>query len=521
MVNPTNVYGDVRVPNKAVAGRPTLRFAIGDSVIQGWYAAFAAQMPALVGYGDVVMNGWRGSGIGPPANPGAHVTGYWPFAYRQTTGQAVIRGAHSIGATSINIYNLTGGLLVAGNGYPGGGMTLTIDTAGQQETGRVNNSYVATTALPSATADANSIPLVAATTKTHADGTIISWTRPSAERAYTMKLTNEVLFATAASPQDATWVNGRLADFSTMGDITNYSDQTEAYYFHDGAFLNATACDVIMYYLALPANTGAPNLRLRCRTAEAVPVETTLDFSIFAATPTIKAITVSMAAPAAYDNTKGIRCTVNSPNVGSFTAGQTFVCLGFVVVKHGQTSGVILDAAADAGMSVQDLANDAASFGNIWSAAYQAQYAAAVRSTQLGNIDVYTVHLGMNNCPTTTVALQTMLTTIDANMAAAEPTAGLEYCTPYNITANNSSGGSARMAAVCPLVGVGTGNVAYDMITECGVSAHVTPRLTADGTHLTTAGREWFAQQYHKMIKACSSVASNSRPTVGRGIKNS
>lgn len=516
MVNPPNVYGDPRISAKTVVGRPTFRFAVGDSVINGWYPAFCSQMPGLVGYGDIVS----GHSITPTA-PGSHVNGFWAYFYRATTGQAVIRGAHSIGATAINIYNLAGGLLPAGNGYPAPGMTLTIDTAGQQELGRIANSYGANGALITAGADSNSIPLAVASTKTHADGTIISWTRPSGERAYSMKTLFEVLFNGAPSPQDGSWLGGRLAEFDLFGNVNDYGDPIEANYLHDAISINSGAVDIIMFYLALPVNTGAPNLRLHCRSAEVTPVETTGDFSIFAATPTIKAMTVAMPAPAAYDNTRAIRCSVNSPLAGTFTAGQVFVCLGFIAVKHGATSGVILDAAAEAGMQVQDLANDAASFGNIWSAAYQAQYAAAVRTTQLGNIDVYTVHLGTNNCPSPTASLVTMLTTIDNNMAAAEPTAGLEYATPYNTNTNSASGASGRMAAACPLLGALATNCAYDMITECGNPAYVTVRLLSDGTHPNTQGKEWFAAKYQAMIKACQSVVGNSRPTIGRGVKNS
>lgn len=508
MGNPTNVYGDIRIPNRTFLGRPTHRLAIGDSIINSWFGTHCTQTPNVVGYDDTVCGGIvsRPNATLPSAPVAGHIAGYWAYLYRATTGQAVIRGAHAINASAINIYNLAGGLLPAGSGYPMAGMTLTVDTAGQQETLRIATAYAGTGGgLPSAGADSNSITLASNTAKTHADGTIISWTRPSGIRGYSMKTVAETLFATAASPQDATWLNNRISDFTLVGDNTSMGDGIETNYFHEGPIMNSGAFDVVMLYLALPVNIGAPNLRLRGRTAELAPVETFVDFSIYNATPQIKAVTLAMAAPSAYSSTVAPRFVVNSPNVGNFTAGQVFVCLGFFAMKHGATSGQILSAMSDGGMQIQDLANDAGSFGTIYDPVYMAQHWAALAGTVIGAPDILEINLGQNKAPTGGSA-GTMLKNIRANAIAAGGNTKILYATPYNTVGLNSSGSDALLVAACQALGREPNFCAFDFITDCGNLTMVTNHYTSDGTHPTAGGKEWFSAQYAKMLKSCEAA---------------
>ena len=504
MANADLIYGDRNALATVPTGRPTVLFAIGDSIINKWWPAFAMRLKGIVGYDNAVAGLYHLSdGLTPPTSPGAYVAKYREFNCYARSGSSTLTSATIVGATSIPIAPVTGGL-------PDYTMPMVIGTGGTQETITPDITYVGGVAL--ATPIISSTPLAFA----HAAGTPISWQRPSGQTAYWPGNALEVVFATAASPQSATWVNNRLLDCVGMGDsVQNFGDPTEGTIFSDGYFLGRYSIDVILFYLALPVNTGAPNLRLLGRSCESSPQQATADFSIYAAVPTIKAVMVTIPAPITYLSTCGWRATVTSPNVGNFTAGQVFVALSVVTMRHGATSGTVVMNATAGGLQFQDILGDPTRYGPMWTTAWRKQFIAAMATTPIKTIDQYLVHLGQNNTPTNATSIFTSIQQTSTDMKAANPAVVTIYVSDYLTVANLASGSATNMSAATQLIEGQPQIVGFDQAAMPDVnSADMNSLYLADGVHPNTIGTTFAANRIANFYQAASTGVKAILPTM-------
>jgi hypothetical protein len=382
---PANVHGDPAVWTRSL-GRPNRVWVLTDSIGVHWVPKIPRWLHKVRGTdaGRTLIS------VPPSTLPAVHKS-HANFDQRYTNGAGTLSAPVIAGATSLPINART---VPGTKGWWGDGMLVTVTDGTNTETIAVAaGQYQIGLGAPFSSSPM-SIPLAAGLAHPYASGSTVTFARPSGYGQYWFGNNTEFVFNAGASPFPAHWADNRFAQSGT-GDAGGTTNENTLY--ADGSFADVSI-KVTHFYLATPKASGENTMRLwgvPCdSTGWPFPAGSTthVDFDLFAATPTIRAVSLTVPAPVAYAALRGGQTsTVTCSGTGSFRNNDLYIPLGFYFERAAATDGYGFIFSGLGGMWQGDYAADAGAGVDVgMSPAYVSQF------VQAAGIDTLMVQLGLN-----------------------------------------------------------------------------------------------------------------------------
>jgi lysophospholipase L1-like esterase len=477
-------YGDPTIWTRSVGLRPQKCLWLADSIATDWSPTFYGLLPKLWGMDGNLARG-QGQDISPPSSPGTFCASYDIYLPTSTSGGGTLHANVSSGATSIQV-----DMASLNNGTWGPSMIVTITDGTNTDTIKLANSAVDGT-LQSGPNNPTTISFTTATPSSlsHAylaANTTVTWHRPSNVGHYWWGRNTEFVFAAAASPAPPNWGFYRLCDWYLTEAASGLSEDT---YKQVRGWANGPIRGTL-YYLATPKATNVNNVQLNGYVSGTGTV-TPVPFSTYAATPTIKSVSITFPTPTAYTATTGVRFTVQASGTGTFAAGDVFCPIAMYVERTDATDGYGMFFAGSAGTAIWNYSADGLyTDGSTYRPVFMSAAFASAFVT-LAGIDTLIVNLGHNvvapDAATAEVGYRSIINNVRAGNASLRTILITNYATPGAYSSQELITQTA-MQAVAGDPGVLTLDLFALMNNPTYNNA-----ILADGTHPNATGDQVFS----------------------------
>lgn len=506
MPNLNYIYGDPTIWTRGVGSRPMRCLWLTDSIATDWSPTFYGLLPNLQGQDGNLHNG-QGGGVTPITNPGTWVASYDTYDPFCTAGGGTLHANVSAGATSIQV-----DMPSTNTGWWGPSMILTITDGTNTDTIKLANSGTfarqQTPNNPQTIDISTSSP--AALTHAYAAGATVTWQRPSGVGHYWWARNGEIVFAGGASPSSANSSQNRLAEWYLTEADSGLSEDT---YKQVQGWANQQL-KVTLFYLATPKATNVNNVQLAGYKSESTPWFNAANqlpgvpFSAWAATPTIKSVSMTVPKPMSYGATTGCGFVVQSSGIGTFAAGDVFVPIAWYVEPTGATSGYGMIFAGCAGTCIWNYSNDGLyTDGSTYRPIFMSPAFVSAFVT-LAQIDTLIINLGHNapapDAATAETGYRQIISTCRAGNSALRAILVTNYATPTGGSQETLT--QAAMQTVAQDAGVMTCDLFALMDNPTFNNAYL-----ADGTHPnSTTGNVIFATAVLGLLDAAATAAAKS-----------